>query len=146
MIKRIKSTKAQMKMSFGMIFSIILIIIFLGVAFYGIKFFLGMQTQMQIKQFENSLQGDVDKMWKSTKGTQEQEYILPKKITKICFTDNEDENLFYECDNFIEPAKINHINIGEITKDGDFCIKNFEGKIKLTIEKSYGENLVMIVQ
>ena len=146
-MNNLKNKLGQMKMSFGMIFSIILIIIFLAIAFYGIKMFLGMQQDMQIKQFENDLQGHVDKMWKSTKGSQEQEYVLPKKIKQVCFEDEGDENLFYDSNDFIEPAKINHINITKIIgNENSYCIKNTDGKIKLTIKKDYGELLVVITK
>lgn len=138
-MNKLKNKKAQMKLSFGMIFSIILIVIFLAIAFYGIKMFLGMQTKMQIKQFENSLQGDVDKMWKSTPGSVVENYILPKKIKAIYFEDKGDENLFFDCDDFIEPVKINHLDI-----KNKIYIKNTDGKIKLTIKKERGELLVTI--
>jgi len=139
--------RAQLKISFGMIFSIILIIVFLAIAFYGIKFFLNMQKDMQIKQFESSLQGDVNKMQKSTKGTVNPEYVLPKKIKQVCFKDEEDENLFFESDDFIEPVKIKNINIEKIIEqENPFCIENIDGKINLTIKKDYGELLVMITK
>ncbi len=50
-----------MKLSFGMIFSIILIIVFLSFAFYAIKIFLNMQTTMQVGKFVEELRNDVDK-------------------------------------------------------------------------------------
>ena len=77
-----KSTKAQMKISFGMIFSIILIIVFIAFAFYAIKKFLDIQETAQIETFVNKLQGNIDKMWRSSQGSEEIQYKgIPKKIS-----------------------------------------------------------------
>ena len=56
---------AQVKISFGMIVSIILIIAFISIAFYVIGKFLGLQKQIQTGQFLDDLQFDIDKIWKS---------------------------------------------------------------------------------
>ena len=76
-----------MKLSFGMIFSIILIVIFIGFAFFAIQKFLGIQNSVQVGKFSNDFQLDVDKIWKGSQGSEEKEYFLPKKITFVCFTD-----------------------------------------------------------
>lgn len=145
MKRRCKKTHGQMKLSFGMIFSIILIIIFLAFAFYGIKEFLDMQTTIQIGQFVEDLQADVDKMWKGSQGSQEVIYMLPKKIDEVCFTDDEYENLYFVSSDYMEGRQIEHINIEKITEqENPFCIKNIDGKVKMIIKKDYGENLVVI--
>ena len=71
-----KRKKAQIKLSFGMIFSIILIIVFLAFAFYAIKVFLGIQNTAQIGKFISDLKSDVDRVWKSTESSEEKEYNL----------------------------------------------------------------------
>ena len=135
---------AQMKMSFGMIFSIILIVVFIAFSFFAIKKFLNIQDQMQIIKFTERLQNDVNKIWQATKGSHEVEYSLPKKIEKVCFRDA-DENLIFYSSDFIPPKKINHLDIQEITeKENPFCVDNIRGKIKLTLEKDFGEELVAI--
>ena len=53
----------QMKISFGMIFSIILIIAFLGFAIYAIMTLLEIIDNAKIAKFVEDLQGDVDKMY-----------------------------------------------------------------------------------
>ena len=45
-----KSKRSQIAMSFGMIFSIILIVFFIVFAFYGINKFLKLQKEVQIKR------------------------------------------------------------------------------------------------
>ena len=139
--------KGQIKLSFGMIFSIILIIVFLAFAFYAIKTFLGIQDKAQIKKFLNDLKSDVDRVWKSTESSGEKEYILPSKIDAVCFRDNDYENLYFQADKYFEGGKIEHIDILEMTYTEDpYCIENIDGKIKLTLVKEISEALVTITQ
>src|SRR3989344_5028963 len=82
----------EMQISFGMIFSIIMIIIFITFAFYAMQKFLGIQNAAQAGKFANDLQNDIDKMWKSSQGSQEQEYFLSSKVKYICFASYKDED------------------------------------------------------
>jgi len=139
-----KQKKGQMKLSFGMIFSIILIIIFITFAFFAIQKFLGIQDAMKIGQFTDSLQSDVDKLWRGSQGSQKVEYFLPQKIESVCFVNEEYENLVFHSESFIEGKKIEHIDIDKITEDGEFCVEIIKGKVKMTLQKNYGEALVTI--
>jgi len=159
--------RGQMKLSFGMIFSIILIIIFIAFAFYAIQKFLGMQKTVQIGQFKNKLQSDIDEMWKGTQGSQEAEYALPKKIKYVCFIDinsegtGQNKNLYKELKrichnenlvfypisfaNEFGTFELEHVDIEKITKqENPFCVKNANGKVKITIKKDYEMALVYI--
>lgn len=143
-MKRGLKNNGQMAMSFGMIFSIILIIIFLVFAFYGIKKFLDLQKEVQVKSFINDLQDDIDKMQKSFEGSQERNYIVPTKIEKICFV-NEDKNLQLLGEKYSDAKKINGINLEKMLGNKkEYCIQNTDGKIKIQLEINYGENLVTI--
>jgi len=82
-----RGKNGQIKLSFGMIFSIILIIVFLAFAFYAIKTFLGIRDAAQTGKFINDLKSDIDRVWKSTESSEEREYVLPSKIDYICFVD-----------------------------------------------------------
>jgi len=142
-----KNKRGQMKLSFGMIFSIILIVIFIAFAFYAIQKFLGIQNTVKVGQFVDSLQSDVDKAWRSSQYSQKVEYFLPTKVEEVCFEDNEYENLVFHSRDFIEGRKIKHINITKITEDKDpFCIETTKGKVEMTIKKDYGEALVTITE
>lgn len=136
--------RGQMKLSFGMIFSIILIIVFIAFAFYAIQKFLKLKNTMEVGQFVNNLQSDIDKIWRSSQGSQEVKYFLSSKIESVCFVEREYENLIFRSKDFIEGQKIGHIDIEKITEDGDFCIENVKGKVKMMLEKDYGEALVTI--
>ena len=160
--------RGQLNLSFGMIFSIILIVIFLAVAFYAIQKFLEFQNTANIGKFRNDLQSDVDNLWRGVQGQSEKEYFLPGKIKQICFIDyqsektgrysliyEELEHLFYERENmFFYPAGsaygldstiINHVNIIETTSgENPYCIENIKGKINIAIKKDFDEALVTI--
>ena len=136
-----------MKISFGMIFSIFLIIVFIAFAIYAITKFINLQKTIQIESFSNNLQEDINNMWKSAKGSQEETYSLPNKIEAVCFTDDEFNNLMFRSSNFMEGGKIEHIDILTITEGEDpYCISNIDGKVKLIISKDFGEDLVTITR
>ena len=140
----IKSNRAQMKMSFGMIFSIILVIIFLVFAFYGIKKFLGMQDTIQINQFVENLQTDVNKVWKSTSGSQEVEYRLPKKIYEVCFVEDDSGNLIMKFGDIFDRQNIENLDMANtLGTKNNLCFET-EGKIDFILSKDYGEVLVTI--
>ena len=172
MIKRggISGKNGQMKLSFGMIFSIILIIIFLAFAFYSIRKFIGISDAVKIGNFKDDLESGIEKLWKATQGSQEMEYFLPKKVAAVCFVDYSSakrgpkkdiydklKQVFYGDENMIfypigsseglDSAEIKHIDINKTTEDENpFCVDNIKGKTSMTLKKNYGENLVTIIR
>tara|TARA_Y100000031_G_scaffold25620_1_gene27593 strand:- start:19 stop:513 length:495 start_codon:yes stop_codon:yes gene_type:complete len=160
--------RGQMKLSFGMIFSIILIIIFVSFAFFAIQKFLDIQNSVQVGKFANDFQLDIDKIWRGSQGSKEKEYFLPKKITHVCFIDyssdekgnneifyDELEQSYYENENLffypigsaqgINGKEMKNIDLEKITEsENPFCIKNINGKINLIIKKDFSETLVTI--
>jgi hypothetical protein len=147
--KRGKNRSGQMNLSFGMIFSIILIIVFLVFGFYAIKKIIEFQQSVQIEQFIDNFQNDIDTMWKSPQGSKSVTYSLPSKINSICFINDDAifEKLRITSKNVIPGEKINHIDVEKITeKENPFCIENNEGKIQMVISKSFGETLVTITE
>ena len=156
-----------MKLSFGMIFSIILIVIFLIFAFYAIKVFLKFQDSATKGKFFDELKSDVDRIWKSAESSQEKIYSLPSKITSICFVDfsssaigrsagiySDLKKAYYGTENLVlypigssevESVRINNIDLIEMTKDENpFCIDTDKGKLKLTLSKNFNDALVTI--
>ena len=144
---RMIKKKAQMEISFGMIFSIILIIAFLGVGFYAIVKFLDLQKSIQIETFSRNLQNDVDTMWKSAGGSQNLNYQLPTKISSVCFIDDPTQNLQFTSNEIIKGKEINNLDIGNITAiENPYCINNIKGKVSLTLAKDFGETLVKVMR
>lgn len=160
-----------MKISFGMIFSIILIVFFLGFSFYAIQKFLAFQKSIQVGQFTNNLQKDIDKMWAGTAGSAEEEYILPSKIDYICLLDSSlpvkgpkkdiytdlrfsssgTNNIFFyppEATGGIDPSiNLKHIDVEKIVEiENPYCIPNKNGKVKLTVKMDLGDSLVTLTR
>ena len=138
--------RGQMKLSFGMIFSIFLIILFIVFAFYAITKFLKMQQVLQVETFVENLQRDVNEI-RGSPGSAEETYPLPKKVERICFTDNEFDNLIIKFAKTTEDKNIENINILNITAERDpYCIQNVDGKVKLIISRDSREDLVTITK
>ena len=154
-------------MSFGMIFSIILIIVFIAFAFYAIRVFLNISDSAKIGKAIDKINNDVDKIWKSAQASEEFSYVLPTKVKYLCFADTksspkgsmrnfykeielfsrENQNMFfYPMSGLNTPSyELKNINLEEITKtQNPYCIENKNGQIKLRLEKKFAENLVRI--
>ncbi len=143
--RKMKNHKGQLNLSFGMIFSIILIIVFIAFGFYAITKFIELQDSIQIENFLRDFQQDIDTMWKSSQGSQNIKYPLPNKVSAVCFKDDEFQNLEFVSSTLIKGDLIENIDIAKITKDEDpYCIQNVKGKVSLTIVKGYGESLVRV--
>ena len=150
-----KGRKAQMKISFGLIFSIILIIVFIGTAFFGIKKFLVIQNQMKMYSLMDDLNHDVDKMWRSSSGSQKVSYIIPKGIDGLCFKqqelDSEENNVYFIEERFgIEGFEgigeiFDHLNWLEIEGGENYhpehglCFLPEKSRITMLLSKDYDE-------
>ncbi len=139
--------RGAMELSFGMIFSIILIIFFIAITIYAIIKFLDFQNSIKISKFGSDLQSDIDKMWKGSQGSQEVKYSLPTKIESVCFVDDDYQNLIFQSAKIIIGRKIEHIDTANMTStEEQYCIDNIKGKVEMVIKKDYGEALVTIMR
>ena len=160
----------QEHLSFGMIFSIILIVVFVAFAVYAITKFLSIGEIAQIAKFAEQMESDIDKIWKGSQGSRTAEYFLPSKIEYVCFADynsnkkganqgfydelnlvySSGENLFFYpvgSSEGLTSKEVKHIDIEKITeKENPYCIKNTDGKIKITLKKDFSEALVTITR
>jgi len=161
------NNKGQMKISFGMIVSIILIVFFLAFAIYGIIWFLKAQKAAKVGIFMQNFQDDVHSLWGGTYGEQTHEYYLPKDIEYVClkkpeFTEEVDM-FFYPRDYGINIAAINisYLDLDKSTStenkrinplvnmpynepSGTICIKNVQEKVTIKLTKKYGERAVTV--
>ncbi len=158
--------KAQMKLSFGMIFSIFLIIVFIAFAIYGIMKFLDWQKKIQIGQFYNDLQSDIDNLWKGTQGSDEKSYVIPGAVEKVCFIDinspkkgenigiYDDLSLFSFNRNLVlypvgweelSATSIEHINMSETLKnENPLCMDTIKARVKISMRMNPGDSLVTL--
>lgn len=160
----IKNKKGQESMSipFGFIFALILIVVFILAAGYGIKFFLGISKCSQVGFFYEDLQKKVNSAFEAQTYNDYFELNVPG-ATKICFgnltaritnpIDYEEINIYqYEDANtFIVPTtvacnmpfkKISRINISEITKQQNpYCVKV---GTKINIKRDFYDRSVLI--
>ena len=133
------SKRAQLKLSFGMIFSIILIIVFLGFGFFAIQKFLSFQHDVQIKQFYSSLNEDVLKAYKSTRASSGETYSLPSSVKQVCFDDDNYENVYLYEERPLHGEYVEHLKIDE-----GFCVGTVGGKVNLILEKNYEDTFVSV--
>ena len=77
--------KGQIQISFGMIFSIIIVIATVAVGFYVINYFLDMSSCTKTSLFLDSLTNEVDKAWTGDKTQTVFKGNLPSGITYVCF-------------------------------------------------------------
>jgi uncharacterized protein (UPF0333 family) len=140
--------RGQIHLSFGMIFSIILIIIFIAFAFYAIQKFLGLQDSIKMNTFYDTLQNDVNTVWNSAQAIQTKSYILPSSVKEICFTNTGSENMIlYGSNNRPENShNVANVNITATTVTGDSCYNVVNGQLSLVLQKNFGDTLVTIAK
>ncbi len=140
--------RGQNEISFGMIFSIILIIIFIAFAIFGINKVFQMNNFIKVKDFKTKLQDNINTLWHDG-GSQEYTYYLPKKIERVCFIDDDVENMYFDPIGEYTGAKLKNVDIeatvsGSTSTPKELCIKTVNGKLSLTLKKDYGQTLVTI--
>ncbi len=75
----------SIEISFGMIFSVIIIITLIGVAVYGITIFLDVGKTAEIGLFYEEFQKSVDEIWSSATTNRVIDYSIPNGISHVCF-------------------------------------------------------------
>jgi hypothetical protein len=159
-----KKAQQVMGMSFGMIFSLFLIVIFIAIAFIAIKAFLGTQEAVNAGLFYQELQEEVDASWNGQASEANFKINLPSKITKVCFANlsaeitgskeeyGQIENYeVYDANVFLIPPKnardlayksIDHLDIEKITSnENPYCV---DSSSSLSIKKDFYDKLVFV--
>jgi hypothetical protein len=163
-----KSKRAQdtIGLSFNWIFAIILIIIFIFSAIYGIKYFMDISHCSTVGFAYDDLQKYVDNAYQSSSTTKDSSLNLPG-IKKICFANlskpitgdldvYKEINVyeFEEANVFLFPPKsaceipfkfIKHINLDKIIeKENPYCIDIEDGEAIISIKKDYYDKAVTL--
>ncbi len=164
---RRRARRGQFQMSFGVIFSIILIIAFIFVAYIAIRHFLELKDCALVANFYDSLEGEIDNVWKSQSADQMFSSPLPSGIDYVCFADMTRpernapsgvytalrRNLVVRHNTFLYPSgkscglaskEVLHLDIQNITRNKNpYCIAS-DGKVEFRIEKGFYDALVKI--
>ncbi len=168
-----KDKKGQMmEMPFQLIFSLILIAIFLYAAFTGTKYLLERADQAKIGQFYVELQSTVYNTWQATEKQQTYSFDLPNRVDYVCFGDLSGQiNGTTVCPDFgryqrqavadganvllCPPSKIYGIGApiySRIDCNGAeclefvqpvYCVRN-TGELKITLKKEFGQPNVLL--
>lgn len=170
MRKRLLENKeGQLKISFGMIFSIFLIVVFLAFAFMGINRLLSTNENVLIGKFVSEFSADVETVWKSNEVNQIYSYKLPGKVKGVCILDSEssgsgsglefyddlmfevssiEENLFFyppSSSGNLGGSVISYVDMGQTTlTDNPLCIKVNDGEVDIKLIKTRGNPLVIV--
>ncbi len=153
-----------MGMPFGMIFAILLIVVFVVVAFIAVDYFLDIGDASSVGLFYRELQGGVNDALSGQSSAVNFDIDLPSGIEKVCFANlsatitrpgadyDQIRNYdVYRANTFLVPPEkaenmqwklIEHINLEKITAQGNpYCVEVSKG---LRIEKDFYDKLVMI--
>ncbi len=77
--------RGAIELSFGMIFSVIIIIAIIGVAVYAITTFLHIGKTSQLALFHQQFQKTIDDVWASAITNRVVSFSLPNSIDFVCF-------------------------------------------------------------
>ena len=77
--------RGSIELSFGMIFSIIIIIAIVGVATYAIVYFLDLGKLTELSLFHQKFQETIDDVWGSSITDKVVSFTLPAGIKLVCF-------------------------------------------------------------
>ncbi len=156
----------QLQISFGMIFSIMIIAATLAVAGYVIFKFVNLETNISCKLFANDIQERIDKAWRADGETSDIiEHSAPDKAERICFgevslqpssldkdyheflkTYSKKENnlFFYSEDKKICGGDKFAYTLEHASFSSFFCLSEENGKISIKISKRTSEPLVSL--
>ena len=159
-----RGAKGQLQISFGVIFSIIIIIATVAVAFYVITHFLNLAACTKTGQFYNAIEKDVDNAWKGGVTQETFNGELPSAITQVCFGNLSQsygreyeemhqylkENALENKNVFLYPpgkacdAELASYNLEHATMDRFFCIPVKSGKFSVKLTKGNFDILVKL--
>ena len=159
-----KKAQQTMGMPFSMMFAIFLIVVFIVVAFMGIRFFLNLEKSVGVGLFYEDFQKAVDDAWAGQSGSDSFDIHLPDKITRVCFANLSEEITanreeweqieiyeFKQVNVFLVPPgdaegmqykQIDHLDVAKITEnENPYCV---DAGDKLVIKKDFYDKLVWV--
>lgn len=158
--------KAQMEISFGFIFAIIVIAAIIAVAVYVIIHFLNLSKCSQTGLFYSDLQGEIDKAWAGSMTSKQFSGTLPSNLKSVCFGSlksnpisdfiaeqnelkkfqNLDKNVFLYPNTKACSAQLSNYKLEHIKVDRFFCVPVSSGKVSIKISKNETDALVTLTR
>jgi hypothetical protein len=156
--------RGQLEISFGMIFSIIIIIAVIATSFYVIQYFTKLSKCTTIGLFYEGIQSEVNEAWQGTTSKTLFSGNVPSSTDYVCFGNmslsagaadsgrKSDLMRLYRVSQsnvFMYPAQKTCPGIGDHRIDhanmqGFFCIKEQDGKIRVSLEKGAFDSSVTV--
>ncbi len=159
-----KKKAGQLELSFSMIFSILIIIVTVAVAFYFIQKFLTTSACVNEKLFYKDLQEKIDAVWRSPLAQQYFSGELSRSITQVCFGNvsaeqarsslayaavrryaNTGSNFFLYPPNKACDESTAHKRLLHVHEEGFFCTPVVEGKTTLGIAKATSTDALVTI-
>ncbi len=159
--------RGQIKLSFGVIFSLFLIGVFVFVAFYVMMIIMDLGETVKTSMFIDDLQDKIDEYYNSAGGGKsEVSFELKKeKINFICFFNSsleligpydeqyeeitkshyKKDNFYFHPRRYADPnsATIKHVKMNAFDEN-PYCVEKENGKFKFIVEKKQNEAKVKI--
>jgi hypothetical protein len=159
--------RGQFRISFGMMFSMILIAVFVFLAFYVISMFLDIKDEVETGGFIDDLGDEIERLHKSTGGAEKTKTLRLGKdeITHVCFFDFErgqsgpydeqfndikrktsaSDNFYFYPRRFAEfdSAEIKHVDM-ENFEQNPYCIRAQDREFEFRLSKDIGDSLIKI--
>lgn len=154
--------RGQIQLSFGMIFSIIIIIATVAIGFYVITYFLNLSSCTKVGIFWNSLNEEIDKAWNSDIAQKVFEKEVPSGITYLCLGNfsqmpfEADKKMFDELKGYESSGRNAYLyppgkacdaafyNLRHAKTDRFFCIPVRSGTLSVKISKTSLDALVKL--
>lgn len=154
------ASRGELSLSFGVIFSLIIIIAIIGVGFYMISYFLSLKECTELGLYKRDLQLRIDDAWHSEEVSDSFEGTVPSFLEKLCFGnlsqgsareeyqtlkrfDEPGANLFY----YPLPSGRCDVTYGELKHarfTGFTCITVNDGKAKVNLIKNTFDTTVLV--
>ena len=158
--------RGQFQISFGVIFSIIIVIFTLAIAFYVISYFLNTQKCTNLGLFYKDIEERVDKAWYSPATSESFKGSVPSSVDFVCFgnlsqsynpaykTQYEELKKYrnYPVNVFTYPIEAGcgsvpgFYNLKHARMNEFFCAPAKSGKISVNIKKDVSDALVLVSQ
>ncbi len=164
-----KKAQTIFGLSFGVIFSIFIIIFIIGAAIYGITHFLSVGNCSRLGLYYEDIQKEIDKAWTSGiyRGAFSSEIDIPSKIDVVCFGNfsappltqqdsfirdeiefeisiSPNSNIFMypvrnACEGELAVNALEHVHIPNF-----FCVENSDGQTPVQLSKEPTSQLVLL--